>query len=49
LLGTILHHRTAYRQSAAFGGIVHHLGSKATPAIREIEALADEVLAIIEG
>ena len=49
LVETILHHRTAYRQSAAFGGIVHYLGSKATPAIREIEALADEVLTILEG
>ena len=49
LLRTILHHRTAYRQSAVFGGMVHHLGRKASPAIREIEALADEVLAIIEG
>src|SRR5262249_8342276 len=49
LLGTVLHHRTAYRQSAAFGGIVHHLGNKATPAIREIEAMADEVLTIVEG
>ncbi|SRR6266540_3504642 len=49
LVETILHHRTAYRQSAAFGGTVHHLGSKAAPAIREIEALADEVLAIVEG
>jgi hypothetical protein len=29
--------------------MVHHLGRKATPAIREIEALADEVLAIVEG
>jgi len=49
LLRTILHQRTAYRQSAVFGGMVHHLGRKASPAIREIEALADEVLAIIEG
>ncbi|HEV8716851.1 MAG TPA: ParA family partition ATPase [Candidatus Binatia bacterium] len=49
LVETILHHRTAYRQSAVFGGTVHHLGSKAAPAIREIEALADEVLAIVEG
>jgi chromosome partitioning protein len=49
LLKTILHHCTAYRQSAVFGGMVHHLGRKATPAIKEIEALADEVLAIVEG
>src|SRR4029453_18233178 len=49
LLRTILHHRTAYRQSAVFGGMVHHLGRKATPAIREIEALADEVSAIVKG
>ncbi|MEE9148513.1 MAG: ParA family partition ATPase [Candidatus Tectomicrobia bacterium] len=48
LAGTVLHHRTAYRQSAAFGGTVHHLGRKAAPALHEIEALTDEVLAILE-
>ena len=48
LIDEVLYHRTAYRQSAAFGGTVHHLGRKAAPALHEIEALTDEVLAILE-
>ena len=43
-----LHHRTAYRQSAAFGGTVHDLGNKAIAAIREINALTDEVITLLE-
>ncbi len=44
---TKLHHRTAYRQAAAFGGTVHALGSKAAGAIVEIDEFTDEVLALI--
>ncbi|MEM7588930.1 MAG: ParA family partition ATPase [Myxococcota bacterium] len=38
-----LHLRTAYRQSAALGGHVFNLGSKAKPAIKEISSLKREV------
>lgn len=41
------HHRTAYRQSAVYGGTVHDLGSKAAPAIEEVDALAREVLGLL--
>ncbi len=41
--------RQVYRQSAAFGQTVHNYGSKAKEAIDEIEALTDEVVAIIMG
>jgi chromosome partitioning protein len=44
----VLHHRTAYRQAAAFGGTVHSLGSRAAPAVAEVEALASEVLTLLE-
>lgn len=47
LANTKLHHRTAYRQSAVYGGTVHALGSKANPAIKEIDALTKEVLDIL--
>jgi chromosome partitioning protein len=46
-LQTALCHRTAYRQSAVFGGTVHNLRHRATQAIQEVEALTDEVLQII--
>jgi chromosome partitioning protein len=46
-LKTALCHRTAYRQSAVFGGTVHNLRNKATQAIQEVEALTDEVLKTI--
>jgi chromosome partitioning protein len=49
LARTALHHRTAYRQSAVFGGTVHMLGRKAAPAIAEVEALADEVWTLVGG
>ena len=39
--------RQVYRQSAAYGATVYDLGSKAREAIREINALASEVLKII--
>ena len=48
IMDTVFHHRTAYRQSAAFGGTVHDLGSKAEDAITEVEALADEVLNLVK-
>ena len=47
LTETKLHQRTAYRQSAVYGGTVHDMGSKATSAIKEIDALTHEVLAIL--
>lgn len=47
LADTRLHHRTAYRQAAVYGGTVHDLGNKAAQAIAEIDALTDEVLAIL--
>jgi chromosome partitioning protein len=49
LVRTALHHRTAYRQAAVFGSTVHTLGRKATPAIAEVEALADEVWTLVGG
>ena len=44
-----LRQRTAYRQSAVFGQTVQDLGSKATDAIAEIEALTEEILSILKG
>ncbi len=44
---TRLHHRTAYRQAAVYGGTVHDLGKAADQAIAEVDALTDEVLAIL--
>ena len=43
-----LHQRTAYRQCAAFGQTVHDFGGKAAPAIREVEDLVDEVMALLD-
>lgn len=43
-----LRQRTAYRQSAVFGQTVQDFGSKANDAIREIEALTDEILSILK-
>jgi chromosome partitioning protein len=48
LTNTRLHQRTAYRQSAVYGGTVHDLGSKAALAIQEVDALAREVLEILD-
>lgn len=43
-----LHLRTAYRQSSLYGGTVHDMGSKAMPAITEVESLTSEILALME-
>jgi len=47
VMKTKLHQRTVYRQSAVYGGTVHNLGSKASPAIKEVDSLAQEVLKIL--
>jgi chromosome partitioning protein len=45
---TFLRQRTVYRQSAVFGQTVHDFGGKAAAAaVDEIEALANEVLALL--
>lgn len=48
LATAVIHHRTAYRQSAAFGGTVHDLGSRAALAIEEVELLTDEILSMVQ-
>jgi len=40
--------RTVYRQSAVFGQTVHDFHSRAAPAVEEVNALATEVLALLE-
>jgi chromosome partitioning protein len=47
LCGTYIHHRQVYRHSAVFGQTVHDFGSKAAPAIAEVEALTGEVLSLL--
>jgi chromosome partitioning protein len=47
LAKTSLQQRQVYRQSAVFGQTVHDLGPKASAAIREIEALVDEVFTVL--
>jgi chromosome partitioning protein len=42
-----MHQRQVYRQSAVFGQTVHDFGSKAAAAMTEIEALTDEILALL--
>lgn len=49
LCRTFIHQRQAYRQAAVYGQTVHDLGSKAAPAVEEIEALTDEVLSILRA
>jgi len=49
VLATRLHQRTAYRQAAVFGGTVHDLGPRAAPAIAEVDALTDEILAHLKA
>lgn len=49
LCRTYIHQRQVYRQSAVFGQTVHDFGSKAAPAVEEMEALTDEVLALVKG
>lgn len=43
-----LHLRTAYRQSAVFGGGVFDMGKKAEPAAREVKLLRREIKAIFK-
>jgi chromosome partitioning protein len=43
-----IQHRQVYRQSAVYGQTVHEMASKASSAIKEIEALTDEVCGLIE-
>jgi len=47
LARTQIGHRTAYRESAVYGGTVHDVGSKAKKAVEEMEALADELLELL--
>jgi len=47
LCETYIHQRQVYRQSAVFGQTVHDFGSRAAEAVREIEALTDEVLGVL--
>jgi chromosome partitioning protein len=49
VLASRLHQRTAYRQAAVFGGTVHDLGPRAAPAIAEVDALTDEILAHLKA
>jgi len=49
LCNTYIRQRQIYRQSAVFGQTVQDFGSKATAAIEEIEALTDEVLALLRA
>lgn len=49
LCQTHIHQRQVYRQSAIYGQTVHDLGSKAAPAVGEVEALTDEVLAVLRA
>jgi chromosome partitioning protein len=49
LCKTYMHQRQVYRQSAVFGQTVHNFGNKASAAIEEIEALTDEVVALLHG
>lgn len=47
LCKTQLRQRQVYRQSAVFGQTVHDFGSNAAAAIEEIEALTNELLALL--
>jgi chromosome partitioning protein len=49
LCETYMRQRQVYRQSAVFGQTVHDFGAKAAAAVEEVEALTDEVLAILDG
>lgn len=46
---TYMRQRQVYRQSAVFGQTVHDFGAKAAAAVEEVEALTDEVLALLDG
>jgi hypothetical protein len=43
-----MHHRIAYPESMIMGCTVHDLGVSAKPAIEEMDALADEVIKVLE-
>ncbi len=49
LCHTYVHQRQVYRQSAVFGQTVHDFGGRAAEAVREIEALTDELLEVMNG
>jgi chromosome partitioning protein len=49
LCKTYMHQRQVYRQSAVFGQTVHDFGSKATPAIEELETLTNEILLLLNS
>jgi chromosome partitioning protein len=48
LTKAVMHHRTAYRQAAAYGSTVHTL-KRSQSAIAEVEALTTELLTLLEG
>lgn len=47
LCETYMRQRQVYRQSAVFGQTVHDFGAKAAAAVEEVEALTNEVLALL--
>lgn len=47
LCKTCMHQRQVYRESAVFAQTIHDFGSKASAAVEEIEALVEEVLALL--
>jgi chromosome partitioning protein len=49
LCQTYIHQRQVYRQSAVYGQTVHDLGSKAVPAVVEVEALTDELISVLRA
>jgi chromosome partitioning protein len=49
LCETYMRQRQVYRQSAVFGQTVHDFGSRAAAAVQEVEALADEMLTLLNG
>ena len=48
LMKSVVHHRTAYRQAAAYGTTVHTL-KRAKAAAAEIECLTTEIINLLEG
>jgi chromosome partitioning protein len=44
---TFIHQRQVYRQSAVFGQSVHDFGSRAAPAIEEVESLTSEIKGLL--
>src|SRR5919107_4792514 len=48
LCKTYMHQRQVYRQSAVFGQTVHDFGGRASSAGEEIDALTDEILALLK-